>query len=444
MRAQLEGDSRSIVDRHRTELEALRREMSSALSSKDRDCEEKLEALRSELARLKEAHAAEIRDLEKRLAELSSGADSSRSALEAELEAMRAELRRKLEEARQESEELVAKLSADHKKVVTDLTEKQSVTLSELRETLGKSHQERMDDMRQKKEKEVEDLKASHASQMASVTTTHEALVKQLRSEHASAVEGLQKTVREAAEQHASAMQQVSDELAASLASARGLQQELQRVQEELEAIRQRFHAAEKSHAETLKVKEDFFNSEKQHLKRQHKGHLEELLADQLRETAEIKEQFDRARALQDMQLKMLHERLAELQDLYDNRPSREEDLVRMMELEADVADKDATIKRLIEEMKFYKLELHNRENNYNKVFGAQPSVGIMNPLAANKASKAGPQVRVLQPPGGDMGGMGIGMGGLPPLGGPPAPGSRKMQKRPSSGSIRRNSSQVE
>lgn len=31
--------------------------------------------------------------------------------------------------------------------------------------------------------------------------------------------------------------------------------------------------------------------------------------------------------------------------------------------------------------MKFYKLELKNRENNFNKMFNAAPNVGVMNPL---------------------------------------------------------------
>lgn len=31
--------------------------------------------------------------------------------------------------------------------------------------------------------------------------------------------------------------------------------------------------------------------------------------------------------------------------------------------------------------MKFFKLELINRENNYDKIFNANPNVGIMNPL---------------------------------------------------------------
>merc|ERR1719330_906987 len=124
-----------------------------------------------------------------------------------------------------------------------------------------------------------------------------------------------------------------------------------------------------------------------------------------------MKEQFDRAKHLLEQQSAMLEERNRELQALYDNRPSREEDLARIAELEAEVQQKDAVIKRLVEEMQFYKLELHNREQNYNKVFGAQPTVGIMNPIASRKSAAApnsgAPQMRLVQQPGA---GMGMGM----------------------------------
>lgn len=33
--------------------------------------------------------------------------------------------------------------------------------------------------------------------------------------------------------------------------------------------------------------------------------------------------------------------------------------------------------------MKFYKLELINREQSYNQMFGTTPSVGVMNPTMA-------------------------------------------------------------
>ena len=41
---------------------------------------------------------------------------------------------------------------------------------------------------------------------------------------------------------------------------------------------------------------------------------------------------------------------------------------------------KEAAIKKAAEDMKFYKLELINREQSYNAMFGANPSVGLMNP----------------------------------------------------------------
>ncbi len=39
-------------------------------------------------------------------------------------------------------------------------------------------------------------------------------------------------------------------------------------------------------------------------------------------------------------------------------------------------------MKKAAEDMKFYKLELINREESYNKMFGTNPNVGVLNPLA--------------------------------------------------------------
>ena len=48
--------------------------------------------------------------------------------------------------------------------------------------------------------------------------------------------------------------------------------------------------------------------------------------------------------------------------------------------------------------MKFYKLELINREQSYNAMFGAQPSVGLMQPGAGPQLKKQGTQPPL--PPG--------------------------------------------
>ena len=44
--------------------------------------------------------------------------------------------------------------------------------------------------------------------------------------------------------------------------------------------------------------------------------------------------------------------------------------------------------------MKFYKLELINREHSYNNMFGNNPNVGTLNPMGAMGAMKvAAPMV---------------------------------------------------
>ena len=45
-------------------------------------------------------------------------------------------------------------------------------------------------------------------------------------------------------------------------------------------------------------------------------------------------------------------------------------------DLNEQIVQKDAFIKKQEDDMKFYKLELINREQSYNQMFGTTPSVG--------------------------------------------------------------------
>lgn len=151
----------------------------------------------------------------------------------------------------------------------------------------------------------------------------------------------------------------------------------------------------------------------------QYKTDSERLLEKHLLETTEMNEQFNRTRMLQDQQMELLQQRLQELQDLYDQRPSREEDLERIISLESELREKEVGYKRMYEEMQFFKKELINREQNYNKVFGANPQVGVIDPVSAKKRNSVGGNttMRVVQPQN-SMNGMN-GMGAMnvgPPL----------------------------
>ena len=66
---------------------------------------------------------------------------------------------------------------------------------------------------------------------------------------------------------------------------------------------------------------------------------------------------------------------------MFNERPSRSEDIEIIKNLKSELIIKEEEVRKAFESVKFYKLELINREQNYNKVFNANPNVGILNPL---------------------------------------------------------------
>ena len=54
-----------------------------------------------------------------------------------------------------------------------------------------------------------------------------------------------------------------------------------------------------------------------------------------------------------------------------------------IQKLQALLEQREEELKRAWHELKFFKLELINRENNFNKLFNANPNVGVLNPLEA-------------------------------------------------------------
>lgn len=118
------------------------------------------------------------------------------------------------------------------------------------------------------------------------------------------------------------------------------------------------------------------------------------MIAEQSRELEDMQNEFSNASNMMNEKYAQLNDRFMELQDLYEQRPSRPEDLEMLRDLNDQIVQKDAFIKKQEDDMKFYKLELINREQSYNQMFGTTPSVG-------------GPAMQ--------MGGMGMGgIGGKP------------------------------
>jgi len=418
----------------------LQQEMRKALAAKDKEHAVECEKLRQELRQAKETYEGDLKKLRDTLAELEGRTASANSAASKEMERLKAEMRQKLEEADMKSVKMVQDLSKEHQQKLSEVYERQAADLSDLREKLSKSHQERVDEMRRKREVELKELKEAHAQEMQAAKQKYEGQMAEAAAKHKAAVEELHSTAQSVANKHAAEVKQfeiklkeLQDQLTKEQSSHQQTKVNLKGSQDALDAAHEKIKLMERSHEEALRKKDDDYAREKRNLKEQHKTSMEQMLETQLRETTELKEQFDRARQLQDMQIEMLQKRLDELQELYDSRPSREEDVQRISLLETDLAEKLAIVKKLTDEMQFYKLELVNREQNYNKVFGAAPTVGVMNPVTQKKTSSSSdpPKMRLVQQPGAAM------QMGLPPLGCGPGPPGAASKKLPAAGHVR-------
>lgn len=302
-------------------------------------------------------------------------------------------------------------MSADHKAHLEEVRKKHDDELAALRKThveetkkLAESHEERIAELHAKHAQDTEALRASH--------------MKMLEEQDAQ-----RKALEEALEREREAVRAARQEVDAS-------KEKLRVVEEDFNKLRLSLQEIEATHAEEVGRLQQEMVKEREHTTVLHKNEIERLLETHLQETQELQEQFERAKTLQEEQIDMLQQSLQQLQALYDQRPSREEDLERLAALEADLREKEAAFKKMYEEMQFYKLELVNREQNYNKVFGSTPNVGVLNPN--QKRGSSGGQPRTL-PPQNSQSGLGLGVGGGMGVGGVGAPVAGGENRRKSS-----------
>ena len=110
---------------------------------------------------------------------------------------------------------------------------------------------------------------------------------------------------------------------------------------------------------------------------------MNNLITEQMAEIAALQGDFGKASDLMDQKYRDLNSQFTELQGAYDGRPSRPEDTDLIQKLQDELLQKETDMKKAAEDMKFYKLELINREHTFNNMFGNNPNVGLINPMGA-------------------------------------------------------------
>jgi hypothetical protein len=80
-------------------------------------------------------------------------------------------------------------------------------------------------------------------------------------------------------------------------------------------------------------------------------------------------------------QLENLKAKIWEFSTQFEERPSKKNDLELIKKLQRLVGLKNKEIQTMSHQSEFFRLELVNRENNFNKMFKKAPQIGVLNPL---------------------------------------------------------------
>ncbi|XP_063773299.1 protein FAM184A isoform X2 [Pseudophryne corroboree] len=271
---------------------------------------------------------------------------------------------------------------------------------SEELQALKDAHKQVMDMLRVEMEQELQTLrfeledegKAMLASLRSELNHQHAAAIDQLRYHHQQEMDA---ATEEQERQKEVSRRQESEYLGRKADLEKQLRHQEQHVSnlnKELlilhESINTLTKELEFKGKEILRVRSEAnqqIRVHEQEFNKKHEEDMNDLTAANIREKQLIMAEFAKTQSLLVEKISALQVSLTEMEEKYQNRESRPEDLQVISELKDMVAERDQLIKKLIEDKKFYQLELVNRETNFNKVFNASPNVGVINPLVKQK-----------------------------------------------------------
>merc|ERR1719482_2167335 len=310
---------------------------------------------------------------------------------------LRAELTAQLEEAKQAGrlamEEAVGRIHAEHEARISEIFAQHREELAAQSEKLRAALSDAIKQEREKHRAELESERqiaiAKAEAELLRVSQSHEEAMNAAGLRFADEKDKLEGEIAKLRSSHGGALAAVEEQLRTAKQHLLAKQTALTEANEALEKERsttagltQQVRDMRAAHAQDLEAERADKEKQLQATAAQHRKELDDLLARQIEETNEMAAQFAESQRLLEQQIAVLEDQYAELQALYENRPSRDEDLERIAALTQEVQEKTAQLTQLAAQLQTYKLELVNREQNYNKVFGANPNVGVMDPLA--------------------------------------------------------------
>ncbi|KAM5326006.1 protein FAM184A isoform 1-T1 [Glossophaga mutica] len=278
------------------------------------------------------------------------------------------------------------------------LQQKHSAELQSLKD----AHRESMEGFRVEMEQELQTLrfeledegKAMLASLRSELNHQHAAAIDLLRHNHhqelAAAKMELERSMdisRRQSKEHMCRITDLQEELRHRERHITDLDKEVQHLHENISALTKELEFKGK---EILRIRSESNQQMRLHeqdLNKRLEKELDVMTADHLREKNIMRADFNKTNELLKEINAALQVSLEEMEEKYLMRESKPEDVQMITELKAMLTERDHVIKKLIDDNKFYQLELVNRETNFNKVFNSSPTVGVINPLTKGLSS---------------------------------------------------------
>ncbi|RXN01509.1 Protein FAM184A [Acipenser ruthenus] len=430
LREEHEEDKKSVMTRLSQQKE---QEMNSAKESWQRKMEDLLDQ-RHSLGEALHKSISNISLLKQSLEMQLSQSQNSLHQLQAQFNQEREHLNQQLQEMEGEHQHRERSLKEAHCIDMHNMEEAKAQELQELEERLRLQHYEEWQCLREAHRQSIDTLKQQSEQELQTLRFELEdegkAMLASLRSElnhlHASAIDHLRQThqqetaaakleLENALEQSRRQEKELLDRITELQEEVRHRENNITKLDEEVHSLHENISTLTKEleykGKEVLKIRSEAnqqIRVHEQELNKKHEKELNEMTTVHVRETQHMLLDFNKAQELLRDKITALQILLEGTEEKFRNRESRTEDLRFIAELKDMVTERESLVKKLIDDKKFYQLELVNRETNFNKVFNASPNVGVINPLVKQKKKNdksanrfiSAPNLSALEPAG--------------------------------------------
>ncbi|XP_069742951.1 protein FAM184A isoform X2 [Narcine bancroftii] len=391
---------RQHADEKRFALAHLSHQKDQEISAEKEGCQKKVEDLLNQISLLKQ-------NLEMQLSQ----SQDSLQKLQCQFNHERQRLMKQMQEMEEEHKHQQASLEDVHQNTLRSLNESKAQEYKQLEESLIRQHVEEMqaqkvsqkinlEALQKEAEQNLQDLrteledekKALLAAACSDLNYKHSIAMDQLKQNHQQEMATARIELDQAIELHRQEKKELLSRISDLQEEVRHRAHHIKEMDEENQSMHENLSTLTKELEykgnEVLKIRSEVNQKiriyEQEMIKKEEKT-INEMTAAHIRETQCMLADFNKAQEFLKDKISSLEILLEEAEEQYNSRESRAEDLQLISELKEMITERDELMKKLVDDKKFYQLELVNRETNFNKVFNASPTVGVINPLAKQK-----------------------------------------------------------